>query len=469
MATEDPQQPVPQAEANGSAESALSPPRLTSRESDDETLYDCLGVEETASKDEIVKAFRKLAIKYHPDKNPDPEAAEIFKKLQNAYDILSDDAERKQYQQLLDLKRKQAALKEFDLSSLRAQFSKFHDFKGNHRRKYERTCRDWARGQCSNEACPYWHYRVAESEKYKRKGQICNDFLLGKCKFGDECIYAHANAIPESDDDGTYIREWTCPLCQAKNELGKPMCSGCKSRRQFAVQKYKNGTTVVFLRDKVTIIDDVIKRTLLLVEDGKTRPELNQAVTQMRQYTVFGQVQATVKGYYPNAEVYLLGLADGKQFLVPNEYLQAGSNRWLCERCKFSNAEDRARCKLCDYPKEGEKEPPKKEAKKEKKDKKEKDRKRRSRSRSRSRDRKRRRSRSRSRGKGPKLLPAPAKDKDAKEKDGPPELTEEQRLELEWMEARKKRQEEREARIASRRQKEVEEKRFEQQYLTSPL
>lgn len=62
-------------------------------------LYQILSVSETATQDEIKKAYRKLALKYHPDKNPtDKEYAEIkFKELSNAYDILSDATKRKQY------------------------------------------------------------------------------------------------------------------------------------------------------------------------------------------------------------------------------------------------------------------------------------------------------------------------------------------------------------------------------------
>src|SRR5919201_4438214 len=62
------------------------------------TLYDTLGVKKNASADEIKKAYRKLAAKYHPDRNPgDASAEETFKEVQNAYDVLSDGEKRKQY------------------------------------------------------------------------------------------------------------------------------------------------------------------------------------------------------------------------------------------------------------------------------------------------------------------------------------------------------------------------------------
>jgi curved DNA-binding protein len=63
-----------------------------------EDYYKILGLEKTASSDEIKKAYRKLALKYHPDKNPNnKEAEEQFKKISEAYAVLSDAEKRKQY------------------------------------------------------------------------------------------------------------------------------------------------------------------------------------------------------------------------------------------------------------------------------------------------------------------------------------------------------------------------------------
>jgi curved DNA-binding protein len=62
--------------------------------------YEVLGVNRTASEDEIKAAYRKLARKYHPDLNPGDKASEErFKELQEAYDVLSDPENRKKYDQ----------------------------------------------------------------------------------------------------------------------------------------------------------------------------------------------------------------------------------------------------------------------------------------------------------------------------------------------------------------------------------
>ncbi|MCQ2315358.1 MAG: DnaJ domain-containing protein [Bacteroidales bacterium] len=63
--------------------------------------YKILGVGRSASQDEIKKAFRKLAVKYHPDKNPDDKAAEEkFKEITEAYEVLGKEDSRRKYDEL---------------------------------------------------------------------------------------------------------------------------------------------------------------------------------------------------------------------------------------------------------------------------------------------------------------------------------------------------------------------------------
>ncbi|APW65925.1 MULTISPECIES: DnaJ C-terminal domain-containing protein [Arcobacteraceae] len=63
------------------------------------SLYETLEVNENASADEIKKAYRKLARKYHPDVNKDPKAEDKFKEINAAYEVLSDEQKKLQYDQ----------------------------------------------------------------------------------------------------------------------------------------------------------------------------------------------------------------------------------------------------------------------------------------------------------------------------------------------------------------------------------
>src|SRR5262245_57424093 len=67
---------------------------------DKRDYYDVLGVAKGASEEDVKKAYRKLALKYHPDRNPGDKKAEAsFKEVAEAYEVLSDDQKRARYDQ----------------------------------------------------------------------------------------------------------------------------------------------------------------------------------------------------------------------------------------------------------------------------------------------------------------------------------------------------------------------------------
>merc|ERR1719163_2174094 len=71
--------------------------------SDVPDYYKALGVQKNAAEAEIKKAYRKMALKYHPDKNPgNKQAEERFKEIAEAYATLSDEGKRRHYDQVRD-------------------------------------------------------------------------------------------------------------------------------------------------------------------------------------------------------------------------------------------------------------------------------------------------------------------------------------------------------------------------------
>jgi len=66
--------------------------------------YKILGVSKNSSEEEIKKAYKKLALQYHPDKNPgNKEAEEKFKEINEAYEVLGDPEKRKKYDEWISI------------------------------------------------------------------------------------------------------------------------------------------------------------------------------------------------------------------------------------------------------------------------------------------------------------------------------------------------------------------------------
>ena len=91
----------------------------------DTKLYDRLGVDQNASDADLKKAFRKLSMKWHPDKNPDnnEEATKKFQEISEAYSILSDPEKRSKYDQIgIDFVKNQDGGPGIDPNDIFSQF-----------------------------------------------------------------------------------------------------------------------------------------------------------------------------------------------------------------------------------------------------------------------------------------------------------------------------------------------------------
>ena len=91
-----------------------------------ENLYDVLGIPSTATHEEIRKAYRRLAVQNHPDRNPSPEAQEIFRRITKAYEVVGDPERRGLYDRYGDIALN-PNFKGFEQSS-DSQFGGFTDF-----------------------------------------------------------------------------------------------------------------------------------------------------------------------------------------------------------------------------------------------------------------------------------------------------------------------------------------------------
>lgn len=208
--------------------------------------YEILGVSKTASLDEIKAAYRKLALKYHPDRNPDnKEAEEKFKEAAAAYEVLSDQQKRAQYDQFGHAADSMGGAGFNYQGSMDDIFEHFGDifgdiFGGQQRRRKRsgltpKRGHDLAQDLSINledaflgikKDVTYYHYVSCETCNGKGMPAGSAPETCSHCKGAGEVTYRQ----------GIFAYSQACSVCSGEGFIIKNPCPTCKGRSR--IQQY---------------------------------------------------------------------------------------------------------------------------------------------------------------------------------------------------------------------------------------
>lgn len=208
--------------------------------------YEILGVSKDADADTIKKAYRKLAMQFHPDRNPDnPEAEEKFKECASAYEILSDASKREKYDRFGHKAFQQGGGSSFhDAEDI---FSHFGDIFGDLFGAGMGGGRSQNRNQARRGSDLRYLTEITLKEVIsgvERDIEFDTENSCAECKGSGAEKGSTASTCPTCGGQGQVIRQQgffqmasTCPKCRGEGQIVKNPCKPCKG--QGRVQEHR--------------------------------------------------------------------------------------------------------------------------------------------------------------------------------------------------------------------------------------
>ena len=212
--------------------------------------YELLEVDKNANADEIKRSFRKLAMKYHPDKNPDDkEAEQRFKEINEAYEVLKDEQKRAAYDRY-----GHSAFENgmgggnpfgggfgFNAEDLSDLFSNvFSDFMGGMHTSQRNGPKRGNDLSYSIEVSLEEAFNGIEKEIKIRTGEICekcNGYGTADGKEAPVCDMCKGSGKVRTQQGGFFVFETTCPKCRGEGRFIKEKCKVCNGQGTQKVEK----------------------------------------------------------------------------------------------------------------------------------------------------------------------------------------------------------------------------------------
>ena len=203
--------------------------------------YQILGVSRNATQEEIKKAYRELALKYHPDRNPgDKQAEERFKEINEAYQVLSDPEKRAHYDRFGDQAPFRVDFEDFGFPTIEDLFSGlFDEFFGTRRRKRRPSRRRGADIRFDLQITLEEAYTGTEKIISLERHQPCSKCAGTGLKPGTQPM-----TCPECRGTGTiryqqgfFSISRTCPRCAGTGRIITNPCPACRGSGLELVRK----------------------------------------------------------------------------------------------------------------------------------------------------------------------------------------------------------------------------------------